>query len=634
MADPAPTVLPLTRADKDSESAARRIAQLENTLARVNIELDDLHATLDSVTASGPYKLGRLFAKLYDRVLPLYTRRRLAASVLLDSGSRWTRRLTGKELARVAAHEARDQVAISAADYARWIRKYEPTAAELRRQRRATFDNQPIIGLQLSATVGIEETVRSLQAQTYVRWHLLVVESERLPSATRRWLEERAATDTRILVGRAAADDASYLGRLDAGDTLAPFALFEMVKALNQYSNADFLYSDEDRLDETGQRVDPRCKPDWSPETLRSYNYVGRLAIYRRDLAGRHSDGDYDWALRAAERANQVVHVPYVLYHARTRVRSADGDRRVLATHLERMREPAAVEPGRRPGTFRVRYELKRRPLVSVLVPNRDSVHLLGRCLDSLARATYTRYEVLILENLSTQPETHAYYDWLKRQGRARVLHWDRPFNYAAVNNFGASHARGELLLFLNNDIEAINPDWLECLVAHALRPGVGAVGAKLYYADGTIQHAGIVVGLGGVASHAHVHFAHDAGGYMDQLQVTRNCSAVTAACVMIPAEVFAAVGGFDERFVLAYNDVDLCLRILARGQRMVWTPDAELYHFESKTRGAEDTPAKLARFGREYRLFQRKWADFLKAGDPFYNRNLSLRRTDFALRD
>jgi GT2 family glycosyltransferase len=634
MADPAPTVLPLTRADKDTDGAARRIAQLENTLARVNIELDDLRATLDSVTASGPYKLGRLLAKLYDRYLPLYTRRRWTASALLDSGSRWIRRLTGRELVRIAAHETRDQVAISVADYARWIREYEPTAAELRRQCRATFADQPIIGFQLTAAIGIEETVRSLRAQTYCRWQLKVVESERLPSATGRWLEELAASDTRIHVGYRAMNDASYHGRLVAGDTLAPFALFEIVKALNEHPNADFLYSDEDRLDAAGQRVDPRYKPDWSPETLRSYNYVGRLAVYRRDLAGRHSDGDYDLALRAVERANQVVHVPHVLYHARTQAPSADDDGRALATHLERMREPAVIEPGRRPGTFHVRYRLKRRPLVSVLIPNRDSVQFLGRCLDSLARATYTRYEVLILENFSTQPETHAYYDWLKRQGRARVLHWDRPFNYAAVNNFGAAHARGELLLFLNNDIEAINLDWLECLVAHALRPDVGAVGAKLYFADGTIQHAGIVVGLGGVASHAHVHFAHDADGYMDQLQVTRNCSAVTAACVMIPAEVFAAVGGFDERFVLAYNDVDLCLRIVARGRRIVWTPDAELYHFESKTRGAEDTPAKLARFGREYRLFQRKWADFLKAGDPFYNRNLSLRRTDFALGD
>jgi GT2 family glycosyltransferase len=260
-------------------------------------------------------------------------------------------------------------------------------------------------------------------------------------------------------------------------------------------------------------------------------------------------------------------------------------------------------------------------------------VQFLARTLDSLANATYQRFEVLILENLSAQAETHAYYGWLQRQGRARILHWDRPFNYAAVNNFGAAHAYGELLLLLNNDVEAIHPDWLERLVAHAMQPGVGAVGAKLLFADDTVQHAGVVVGLGGAAGHGHARFPRDADGYLNRLQVTHNVSVVTGACLMTPAAVFVEVGGFDERFVLAYNDVDLCLQILARGYRLVCTPDAELYHYESKTRGTEDTPNKLARFQREYRLLATKWADYLRAGDPYYSPHLSLGRTDFALR-
>jgi GT2 family glycosyltransferase len=225
------------------------------------------------------------------------------------------------------------------------------------------------------------------------------------------------------------------------------------------------------------------------------------------------------------------------------------------------------------------------------------------------------------------------YYRRLEHDRRARIVPWDKPFNFAAVNNFGAAHARGEVLLFLNNDVEAINPDWLERMVTHVLRPEVGAVGAKLYYADDTIQHAGIVVGMGGVAGHAHLSFPRSAAGYMERLQLPHNCSAVTGACLMTRRDVFEKAGGFDEGFVLSFNDVDLCLQIQALGYRVLWTPEAELYHFESKTRGYDDTPEKLARFQREFRRFFAKWGKFLEAGDPFFNRNFRLDRADYALR-
>ena len=401
-----------------------------------------------------------------------------------------------------------------------------------------------------------------------------------------------------------------------------------------------------------GRRVDPCFKPDWSPDTLRSHNYVCHLLVLRWELMTRLGgirpgfDGaqDYDLVLRASEQARAIAHIPQVLYHWRMHSQSTaansdskrylvEAGRRALAEHLARMQTPASVVEGPLPGTYRVIYRLPRQPLVSILIPNRDSVQMLGRCLDSIASSSYAHYEVLILENFSEHEETFTYYRQLERRGNVRIVPWTKPFNYAAVNNFGALHAHGELLLFLNNDVEAINPDWLEWMVKHAQRPEVGAVGAKLLYADDTIQHAGIVLGMGGVAGHAHVRFPREADGYLGGLRVTQNCSAVTGACLMTRRAVFEEAGGFDEGFVLAFNDVDLCLQIRALGYRVLWTPEAELYHLESKTRGYEDTSEKMARFGREYRLFLAKWERYLRNGDPYYNPNFRLDRGDYALR-
>jgi GT2 family glycosyltransferase len=257
---------------------------------------------------------------------------------------------------------------------------------------------------------------------------------------------------------------------------------------------------------------------------------------------------------------------------------------------------------------------------------------MLARCVESLAKSSYANYELLIIENGSTQPETFAYYRELESQPHVRILKWTKPFNYAAVNNFAARQAKGEHLLFLNNDIDAINPDWLEAMVKQ-MQPGVGAVGAKLYYADDTVQHAGIVVGMGGVAGHAHLNFPRQAAGYMQKLSHTQNVAAVTGACLLCRRSVFEEIGGFDEGFVLAFNDVDLCLQILQAGHRIVWTPEAELYHLESKTRGYEDTVEKQMRFKREFDLFHLKWAKFLAAGDPYYSPHFRLDRADYALK-
>ncbi|HEY3790050.1 MAG TPA: glycosyltransferase family 2 protein, partial [Urbifossiella sp.] len=554
-------------------------------------------------------------------------------------------------------------------EYRRWISKNEPGEAELKRQRSHRFSRSPKISIVAPVFNPpgefLEAMIGSVREQTYPNWELCLADAS-TAAHVRPILEKAAASDSRIRVeflatnagivgnSNAAAQFASgdVLGLLDHDDTLAPFALHEIVAALNENPDADFLYSDEDKLDMHGVRVEPNFKPDWSPETLCSRNYICHFTVLKRDLfqkiggfrTGFDGSQDYDLVLRASEAARQIVHVPRVLYHWRMHAQSTafakgtknyayDAGKRAVGEHLARLGIDASVHDGPILGTYQVVHHLRTQPLVSIIIPSKDQVALLSRCIESLAKSSYANYEVVIVENGSQLPETHSYYRELSKQPHIRIIEWTRPFNYAAVNNLAAAESRGELLLFLNNDTEAINPDWLEAMVKQAVQPGVGAVGAKLYYADDTIQHAGIVVGMGGVAGHSHLFYPRQAQGYMQRLRITQNVAAVTGACLLMPRTVFESVGGFDEGFVLAFNDVDLCLSVLQAGYRVVWTPDAELYHLESKTRGYEDTSEKQARFKREYDLFHLKWSGFLKSGDPYFSPHFRLDRPDFALR-
>ncbi|HTK73628.1 MAG TPA: glycosyltransferase [Gemmataceae bacterium] len=674
MDDAAPTILRLASPDWDAEAAARRIAQLETALMRRGELLEQKQAQLEALQSSGAWRAVRWYYKIRERLLPLHSRRRRVVRTAMGLAARSARsavrRLTGRDLAQPDAGGEGDRVALDMLQYARWIKTHEPSTADLARQTRTRFPRRPTISIVVpvynTPTRFLDEMIRSVQSQTYSGWELCIADGHSTAEGIRPMLEQYAASDPRIRVtfltenrGIAGNTNAAlelatgeFVALLDHDDTLAPFALHKVVRTINERPDADVIYSDEDKLDEVGRRVDPCFKPDWSPDTLRGHNYVCHLFVLRRELMTRLGgvrpgfDGaqDYDLVLRASEHAKAIVHIPQVLYHWRMHPQSTaantdskryiiDAGRRALAEHLDRMRTPASVVEGALPGTYRVIYHLPKQPLVSILIPNRDSVQMLGRCLDSIASSSYANYEVIVLENFSEQPETLAYYRQIGRRSNVRIVPWTKPFNYAAINNFGAAHARGEVLLFLNNDVEAINPDWLETLVKHALRPEVGAVGAKLLYADGTIQHAGIVVGMGGIAGHVHRQFPRDADGYMQRLRLTHNCAAVTGACLMTRRAVFEQVGGFDEAFVLAFNDVDLCLQIQSAGYRVLWTPEAELYHLESKTRGYEDTTEKLARFSREYRLFVAKWERHLRGGDPYYNPNFRLDRADYALR-
>ena len=323
--------------------------------------------------------------------------------------------------------------------------------------------------------------------------------------------------------------------------------------------------------------------------------------------------------------AETVGAKPYVL----------EAGRKAIAEQLRRKGLEGEVLDSPVPSIYRIRYRIQGEPMISILIPSKDHREDLSRCVDSIRRkSSWKNWEILIIENNSTEPETFAYYQELEQDSRIRVLRWEKGFNYSALNNFGAREARGEYLLLLNNDTEVISPDWMQEMLMYAQRADVGAVGAKLYYPDHTIQHAGIGVGIMHLAGHYHRHFAGDHPGYMGRLIYAQNMSAVTAACMMVPRRVYEEMGGMDEGYSVVFNDVDFCLRIRQAGYLIVWTPWAELTHYESKSRGQdEDTPEKKAFFLAETKKFQTQWNRALSAGDPYYNPNLNRMKEDFTPR-
>ena len=445
-----------------------------------------------------------------------------------------------------------------------------------------------------------------------------------------------------------------YIGLFDHDDLLHPSALHEYMQAICG-QDADFLYSDENTFHETpADAYWPHYKPDYSPDTLRSYNYICHFTVFSRELLEKAGGGfrkeydgsqDYDIILRLTEKAKHIVHIPKVLYYWRSHKDSTASDiaakpytmdaaRAAIAAHLERTGLKGSVENARIPSTYKVQYEIKGNPLISIIIPNKDHADDLDKCLKSIReKSTWTNLEIIVVENNSTKQQTFDYYRKIEQDERIRVIRWEREFNYSAINNFGAQHAAGEYLLLLNNDIEIITPDWIEQMLMFTQRPDVGAAGAMLYYPDDTVQHAGVILGIGGVAGHSHKYFARGEYGYASRMAIAQNLSGVTAACIMIPRKVWDKVGGLDEGFAVAFNDVDLCMKIRQAGYLIVWTPFAELYHHESKSRGQEDNAEKQMRFKGEIDRFMAKWGKELEKGDPYYNPNLTLITEDFAFR-
>ena len=481
----------------------------------------------------------------------------------------------------------------------------------------------------------------ALRRQSYPHWELSVVaETEAVAAAARQM-----ARDARIAVAAGAPDDlldaarGSLVGLLPADARLAPQALYEVAAALAADPTAELLYSDEDRLDAEGRRHAPHFKGDWSPDLLLGRDLLGDLAVARREAwlrAGGIGDpaARHDRALRLAEAVPpaRVRHIAAVLVHRRAPpgIAAADADADAVARHLAR-RGLAGARVGANPllaGTLRVRFPLPDpAPPVSIIVPTRDRAGLLARCAEGvLHRTDYPHLELLIADNGSTEPETRSLLARLARDARVRVLPLPGPFNYARLNNAAAAAARGEVLVLLNNDVDVIGRDWLAELVAHAVRPEVGAVGARLLFGDGRLQHGGVALGVSGVAGHLELLTPRDAPGHDGRLALLRDVSAVTGACLALRRDVFATVGGLDAaNLAVAYNDVDLCLRIRERGWRVVWTPFAELYHLESASRPSDLAPAQQERYRQEVGYMQRRWGAVLQA-DPFYGSPFSLR--------
>lgn len=503
--------------------------------------------------------------------------------------------------------------------------------------------------------------VDSVRTQFYPHWELCIADDASTNAETRDALDAIARLgDRRIRMLRMARNSGiaiasnealklatgDYVGLLDHDDALTRDALFEVVRQIVA-TDPDLIYSDEDKLDDSGRHVEVHCKPDYSPDYFFSINYICHFAVLRRELlkqiggfrAGFDGAQDYDLLLRATERTSRIAHIPKVLYHWRripgstastsaAKPQTSDAGRRALAESIDRRGIEASVEAGPYPNTFRVRRTIAGEPLVSILIPFRDKPKLLDTCVSSiLAKTRYPHYEILCIDNGSSEAQTPDLLERLTRcDARVRVVRHDAPFNYSAINNFAAAQARGTHLLFLNNDTGVISEEWLDAMLEHSQRPEVGVVGARLWYEDGTIQHAGVIVGPGGVAGHGHLFLPGDDPGYFARIRLVQNLSAVTFACAMTRREVFAELGGLNERELkIAFNDVDYCLRAREAGYLVVYTPYALLHHYESKSRGYEDTPEKQARFAAEIRYMQKRHATLLEHGDPYYNPRLSL---------
>lgn len=508
--------------------------------------------------------------------------------------------------------------------------------------------------------------VDSVRRQFYPHWELCIADDASTLAETKQALDELNGRDARIKierlsanVGIAGASNAAlrlatgdYIGLLDNDDALTRDALLAVAQTILA-DDPDIMYSDEDKLDVDGRHVGAHFKTDFNPDYFFSINYLCHFTVLRRTLleriggfrAGYDGAQDYDLFLRATERSERVQHIPKVLYHWRmtpgstatassAKPESWDAGRRALAESLARRGIDAAAEAGPYPNTYRVRRAIIGQPLVSILLPFRDKPELLSTCILSLLEKTdYARFEIVGIDNGSVDPATHTLMHELERRdSRIRFLRYDEPFNYSSINNFGADHARGEHLLLLNNDTEIVSAEWLRAMLEHSQRPEVGVVGAKLLYPDQRIQHAGVIVGIGGVAGHAHLLQPAEDPGYFSRAQLLQNLSAVTFACAMTRRAVWQQLGGLNERDLrIAFNDIDYCLRAREAGYLVVYTPYATLYHHESKTRGYEDNPEKQARFFREITYMQTRHRAVLEHGDPYYNPNLRLDIHDFS---
>ena len=557
---------------------------------------------------------------------------------------------------------------------------------ELEEQRKKTFSYQPlfsvVVPLYRTKPEFLKEMIGSIQAQTYGNWQLCLAdgslsgddagtaENGQAPvTELTPLLEQYAKADKRITfttlpknlgisgntnaaLALAAGD---YIVLADHDDIVPANALYELADALNQDRSIDVLYSDEDKISMDGKkRFEPHFKPDFDLDLLCSVNYICHLFAAKKelvDMAGgfcSEYDGaqDLDFILRCCENAKNIRHIPKILYHWRCHMQSTaanpesklyafEAGRRAIEAHYSRIGVPAAVENAAFYGMYRTKYDWKEKPLVSIIIPNKDHRKDLETCVNSiLEKTTYPNIEFIIVENNSTEQETFDYYKDLETmRENVHVVFYEGGFNYSKINNFGADAAKGSYLLLLNNDTEMIDGGAIGEMLGYCMRGDVGIVGAKLLYEDETIQHAGVVLGFGGTAGHAFIGKPRYDTGYFGRILCAQDYSAVTAACMMVKRSVFDEVGGLTEELAVAFNDIDFCLKVRKTGKLVVYDPYAEWFHYESKSRGYEDSPEKVERFNDEVDTLLRSWREIIEQGDPYYNPNLTLDNSDFSLR-
>lgn len=616
----------------------------------------------------------------------------------IKKGLRYLKHYGFKEFL-IRLEEKQEQEAVP---YDEWYQKMKVTEQESDRQRKESrkWNNAPkisvVVPLYETPERFLREMIESVQASSYENWELCLAdgtpsadkeanadEISRKAYALHEIVREYQKKDCRLtgkgqsrivykkleqnegIAGNTnqaiAMVTGDYIAFLDHDDVITPDALYEMaariVSGQEKKQAPDMLYSDEDKTDSmTTKFMDPHFKPDFNLDLLRSNNYITHFLVVSRKLlekaGGIRSDydgaQDYDFVLRCTEQAEKIEHIAKILYHWRvhelstaggggTKDYAADAGKRALEDHLSRLGVKASVETTQYFGFYRIRYELTEKPLVSIIIPNKDEIESLEKCLRAIQKSTYSNYEVIIVENNSEKEETFSYYKKIESD-QIHVVFYPDGFNYSKLNNFGVAHAKGDYYVLMNNDIEVLHEDWIEQMLSNCERKEVGIVGARLYYPDNTIQHAGLVIGIGGslrgIGANLYQGMRRERSGYLHRAAFQMDYSAVTAALMMVKKEVYEQVHGFEEELSVAFNDVDFCLRVRELGYLIVYDPLVEAYHYESKSRGAEDSPEKVARFQTEIEFMRNRWENLLKKGDPNYNINFSRVRADYSLGD
>lgn len=549
-------------------------------------------------------------------------------------------------------------------NYQKWIEKYEPKYDELEKQRETTFEYMPKISIVVpmynTPEKYFKELLESITEQTYENWELCLADGnpekaeylEDLIQPLGDKIKYKLLSENKGISGNSnealklATGD--FIALLDHDDIIPKFALYEIVKTINENPDVDFIYTDEDKiLEENEKRISPHFKQDYAIDTLRSYNYICHFSIFKKELMDKlggfnsEFDGsqDYDLILRATEQAKHIVHIPKILYNWRissTSVASGaaakpyayEAAKRAILASIERHGiQGAKVEDSRIIGLYKVTYPVKGEPKISIIIPNKDHKKDLKRCIKSILKSTYKNYEIIIVENNSKEKNIFKYYKKLEKNPNIKIEKCEMSiFNYSKLNNYGASKANGEYFVFLNNDTKIITNNWLETIISNCQREEIGAIGAKLIYKNKRIQHAGVVLNLTGTAGHVNWNEKENNPGYFGRIMIQQNVSAVTGALLGVSKKIFEQVNGFDETFPIAYNDVDFCLKIQDIGKLITYNPYIEAYHYESQSRGYEDTEEKQKRLKKEENKLKKKWKKYFDVTDKYYSPNL---RTD-----